>query len=253
MSLLEEALRRHDARVHRQVETPGSPPPRDGPAAAPAPRADSPRPPAPPPHIAPASPGLEHAPPPAAAPLQARVVAVVAPLFVLLLFAAFVWLMLRTGRPAGTGPRRPRDTAPELLPETPPAPGAIPQVAETTNLEPMPVSLAVRPPDSPAPPEPLLLAAPTGTTTSAAPSLDPIEAAGFPESGPPWPRVAVKGIAFGRERLVVLDTGEMLSTGERSRTGVRVVRIEPDCAWIEWHGATNMLRKGEDSSKPLQE
>ena len=72
-------------------------------------------------------------------------------------------------------------------------------------------------------------------------------------TGSPWPLVAIKGIASGRERLVVLDTGEMLSAGERSRTGVRVVRIEPDCAWIAWHGATNMLRKGEDSSKPLLE
>jgi hypothetical protein len=99
-------------------------------------------------------------------------------------------------------------------------------------------------PVRPMPPPP-----PTGNV----PSIPAVASAGPPDAVPPWPLVAIKGIAFGRERLVILDTGEMLSAGERSRTGVRVVRIEPDCAWIAWHGATNMLRKGEDSSKPLLE
>ena len=256
MSLLEEALRRHDALSQRQAETPESPPSRDRPAAAPAPRADRPHPPAPHPPRAPASPCPELAATPAGAPLQARVVAVVAPLLILLLFAGLAWLMLRSGRPDRSDPRRPRDAAPELRPETPQVPGAMPPVAAATNRAPWPVPATARPTDFPAPPVPPAPPppdAPTGTTATAGAALDPPAAVGAPEAVPPWPLVAIKGIAFGRERLVVLDTGEMLSAGERSRTGVRVVRIGPDCAWIEWHGATNRLRKGEDSSKPLLE
>jgi hypothetical protein len=254
MSLLEEALRRHDALSQRHAETPGSPPPRDRPAAAPAPRAD--RPPAPgvhPPHGS-ALPCPERATVPAGAPLPARVAAVVAPLLILLLFAGLAWLMLRTGRPDRPDPQLPRDAAPELRPETPPALGAMPSVAAATNgaLQSVPAradptnNLLVLPelPVRPMPPPP-----PTGNV----PSIPAVASAGPPDAVPPWPLVAIKGIAFGRERLVILDTGEMLSAGERSRTGVRVVRIEPDCAWIAWHGATNMLRKGEDSSKPLLE
>lgn len=259
MSLLEEALRRHDALSQRHAETPGSTPPRDRPAAAPALRADHPRTPGPHPSHGSVSPFPERAAVPAGAPLQARVVAVVAPLLILLLFAGLAWLMLRTGRPDGPDPRRPRDAAPELRPATSPAPGAMYPVAVATNGVPWPVPAADRPPDLPVPPVPSVPPAPpppavsTAAAASAGAAPDAPVAAGAPDAVPPWPLVAIKGIASGRERLVVLDTGEMLSAGERSRTGVRVVRIEPDCAWIAWHGATNMLRKGEDSSKPLLE
>jgi hypothetical protein len=259
MSLLEEALRRHDALSQRHAETPGSTASRDRPAAAPALRADRPRPPAPHPPRAPASPCPELATTPAGAPLQAHVVAVVAPLLILLLFAGLAWLMLRTGRTDRTDPRRPRETAPELRPETSPAPGAMYPVAVATNGVPLPVAAADRPQDLPdlpvpsVPPAPPPPAVSTAAAASAGAAPDAPVAAGAPDAVPPWPLVAIKGIASGRERLVVLDTGEMLSAGERSRTGVRVVRIEPDCAWIAWHGATNMLRKGEDSSKPLLE
>lgn len=263
MSLLEEALRRHDALTQRRAETPESPPPRDRPAAAPAPRADRPRPPAPHPPRAPASPCPELASTPSGAPLQARVVAVVAPLLILLLFAGLAWLMLRTGRTDRPDPRRPRNAALELRPETSPAPGAMYPVAVATNGVPWPVPAATTLPTdspvppvlpvSPVPPAPPPPAAPTGAVESAGAAPDPPAAAGVPNDVPPWPLVGIKGIAFGREQLVILDTGEMLSAGERSRTGVRVVRIGPDRAWIAWHGATNMLRKGEDSSKPLLE
>lgn len=256
MSLLEEALRRHDALSQRQTGTPESPPPRDRPADAPAPRAGRPRPLAPHPPCASASPCPELAAVPAGAPLQAHVVAVVAPLLILLLFAGLAWLMLRPDRP---DPRRPRDAAPEFRPETFPAPGAMYPITVATHGVPLPVAAAARPPDLPVPPVPSVPpappppVAPTGTATSAAAAPDAPAAGGPPDAVPPWPLVAIKGIASGRERLVILDTGEMLSAGERSRTGVRVVRIGPDCAWIAWHGATNMLRKGEDSSKPLLE
>lgn len=75
----------------------------------------------------------------------------------------------------------------------------------------------------------------------------------LPPEAIPWPQVSVKGIAHGRENLVVLDTGEMLAAGERSRSGIRVACIGPDRAWLEWRGSTNVLRKGESTSKPLQE
>jgi hypothetical protein len=67
-----------------------------------------------------------------------------------------------------------------------------------------------------------------------------------------WPLFTVRGLATsGQETLVMLDTGEMLASGERSKTGVRVLRVTPLRAWFEWNGQTNGLRKGESSDRPL--
>jgi len=65
--------------------------------------------------------------------------------------------------------------------------------------------------------------------------------------------VTVKGIAHGRENLVMLDTGEMLADGELSRCGIRVARIDLGRAWLAWRGVTNVLRKGESTAKPVPE
>ena len=49
----------------------------------------------------------------------------------------------------------------------------------------------------------------------------------------------------------MLSNGEMLGDGELSRTGVRVLRVTSAGVWFEWHGQTNLLRKGESSDKPV--
>lgn len=265
MSLLEEALRRQDERARRLEDARGAPapgtPPHDRPAAS--------------------APGLpftaipcpEHASPrQAPVPVQARVIAVAAPLIVLLLFAALAWLLLRSGRPQGNDPGRPRGAGLESVVALTPAP--VPQPPGMTNripVSPVPAASVATP--SPAEPASPVVPPITTGTPDASPAPGPDAFAGTfphtppspsaplhavapapsPAGGDPWPLVTLKGIAYGRERLVVLDTGEMLSSGERSRTGIRVVRVEPDRAWFEWHGTTNMLRRGETSEKPSQE
>lgn len=258
MSLLEEALRRHGAMTRGQAGTPASRPSRDRPAAAA-------------PHKTDVPPAEETAAPPAPAPARARLMAVVMPLMMLLLFIAVAWIMLRMSRMEGKEPRHAPAAAAAAQPEAAPAlqPEASLVSPPGAPAAPRPETAQALPPETPSAPRVVvvtnLVVAPppeasvagAGAVASAPPAAE--EAAGAavasdtPGEIPPWPMVAVKGIAFGREQLVVLDTGEMLAAGERSRTGVRVARIEPDGAWIEWHGVTNMLRKGEDTTKPLQE
>ena len=189
--------------------------------------------------------------------------AVVMPLMIILLFIAVAWMMLRMSRMEGKGPRHAPAAAAASQPEAAPAlqPEASPVSPPGAPAAPRPETAQALPPETPSAPRVVVVTnrvvapppeasiAGAGAVTSAPPAA----ARDTPGEIPPWPMVAVKGIAFGREQLVVLDTGEMLAAGERSRTGVRVARIEPDCAWIEWHVVTNMLRKGEDTSKPLQE
>lgn len=96
-------------------------------------------------------------------------------------------------------------------------------------------------------------AATPDTSSPPPPSVAEPPVPAVPSGKTPWPRFAVKGIAYGQEKLVMLDTGEMLAAGELSRTGVRVVRVAPDRAWFVWRNETNALRKGETSDKPVQD
>ena len=270
MSLLEDALRRQGATAGR----PDTPAGRPGVTAPQPPQASRPTP-APPPAVPPPS-----APPPAAPPppapakrpprpqegtTAARVSAAILPLAILLLILAVAGIALRRGYRAGSqeageaasvtsveGRVLQTSDTPSATLETIADPAAIApaQVATQAITEPLrelltpthalnrsetvesdgnPDSLAAPPSDPPAPPAP--------------PPPDP----------PCWPLFTVKGIAYGSEQIVILDTGEMLAAGDRSRAGVRVIRVSPIRAWFVWQGATNSLRKGETSDKPPQE
>ena len=59
----------------------------------------------------------------------------------------------------------------------------------------------------------------------------------------------LKGIATGAETLVILDTGEMLAAGEKSKLGVKVFHVEAAQATFSWKGERKTLRRGETSDK----
>jgi hypothetical protein len=176
------------------------------------------------------------------------------PAIVLLLVLVVVWLALKQWRPDGPakgGNPVVAAASPSVAPstpaglvarQTPPAPSAaVPQA------DPVATNVRVVVPSPPS-------AVETQRVEAVASSAAPADA-GLPPSPEVrrWPRFTVKGIAYGSEQIVMLDTGEMLAAGDRSKTGVRVVRVAQQCAWFSWQGETNSLRKGESSDKPLQE
>ena len=55
---------------------------------------------------------------------------------------------------------------------------------------------------------------------------------------------------MGRERLAILDTGEMLTAGERSKCGAVVEAVNVSTVVFSWKGGRKTLRKGESSDKP---
>ena len=67
---------------------------------------------------------------------------------------------------------------------------------------------------------------------------------------PAWPAFTLTGIAVGRERIAVLNTGEMLLAGETSKCGVKVKKVNASTVVFAWGGETKTLRKGEHSDKP---
>lgn len=256
MSLLEDALRRQSEAMKRQAPA-AAVPPKAKPAAEPPP-APAPAPAPPPPVLSPgaASPSL----------LKPWL-----PFLVLAVCLTMAWFALRSwearsaaapdaGEARQTQPpqatvqalSRPEldpdvSATPRVAAEASPSPDAggrasdraeMARVAETNPVEVIGVAEATSEPDAALPETPLVAEPPVPVA---------------PPGKTPWPRFAVKGIAYGEEKIVMLDTGEMLSDGERSRTGVRVVRVAPDRAWFGWQNETNALRKGETSDKPLQD
>jgi hypothetical protein len=281
MSLLEDALRRQGELIRKRggAPPPPAPVPPSGPfcetldADAPERRATE---------FAPQASPPTDSPPPSAVPALARVVAVVVPILLLLFLIGFVWLTLRGGRSDGTSTGGTVAVDAAILMLQPTGRGAVPHPPEPTvtdggNGPSQPAEAlpdAAASPGSPSPnagrssatvPEGLATGTPPAMAASAWSGADPSSlarvderslqsAADEPPAKPvPWPLFTVKGIADGREKLVMLDTGEMLASGERSKTGVRLIRIEPDRVWFVWRRATNALRKGESSEKPLQE
>ena len=69
-------------------------------------------------------------------------------------------------------------------------------------------------------------------------------------AAPHWPGFTLSGIAVGRERLAILDSGEMLTAGETAKCGVKIERVESASVTFSWKGETKTLRKGEQSDKP---
>ena len=274
MSLLEDALRRQGATAGR----PDTPAARPGVTAPQPPQASRPTP-APPPSAPPPSAPPPSAPPPAAPPpptkrpprsqdgaTTARVSSAILPLAILLLILTVAGIALWRGRSthsqeageavsitsAETSKQNESNTLSTPLETVSPQAAVIahaglptqmiakPQAElltstnglnrpETVEVAGSPADLAVAKSDPPAPPAPP------------------------PPEPPCWPLFTVKGIAYGSEQIVILDTGEMLAAGDRSRAGVRVIRVSPIRAWFVWQGATNSLRKGETSDKPPQE
>ena len=84
------------------------------------------------------------------------------------------------------------------------------------------------------------------------PALPPPAPPAPPTPSVPWPIVGIKGIAVGANRVVILDSGEMLDEGEESASGVLIRQIGADFVVMEWQGQTKRLRKGETSDKPLR-
>ena len=71
-----------------------------------------------------------------------------------------------------------------------------------------------------------------------------------PQPAVTWPSFTLTGIAVGRERLAILNTGEMLLAGETARCGVKIVKVNAATVVFAWGGETKTLRKGEHSDKP---
>ena len=75
------------------------------------------------------------------------------------------------------------------------------------------------------------------------------------EATPPppktWPAFTLAGIAVGRERLAILNTGEMLQAGETAKCGVKIEKVNASTVVFAWGGETKTLRKGEQSDKPV--
>ena len=69
------------------------------------------------------------------------------------------------------------------------------------------------------------------------------------ENAPEWPLFTLTGIAVGRERLAILDTGEMLVSGEIARCGAKIMNVSTSSVTFAWQGETKTLRKGERSDK----
>ena len=237
-------------------------------------------------HAPAATPSPDHAPAATPAPGAADVGAVpapshanarhpaqlVLPVAILLLALALAWLALRQGRlPASHASESAHDAAPTFrslpdaprrLPTPPPPPSSEGNAARPTEPPPVPAPDAPRgadaaPPVSNGVPDALFPPPAAGAQDTAMPPESTNgHAAALLETPPAgtWPLFTVRGLATsGQETLVMLDTGEMLATGERSKNGVRVLRVTPLRAWFEWNGQTNGLRKGESSDRPLLE
>ena len=71
-----------------------------------------------------------------------------------------------------------------------------------------------------------------------------------PQQPATWPAFTLTGIAVGRERLAILNTGEMLLAGETAKCGVKVEKVNASTVVFAWGGETKTLRKGEHSDKP---
>ncbi len=65
-----------------------------------------------------------------------------------------------------------------------------------------------------------------------------------------WPAFTLNGIAVGREKLAILNSGEMLQAGETAKCGVKVEKVNAATVVFSWKGETKTLRKGEQSDKP---
>ncbi len=234
MSLLQDALRRQAEQADRPAVTPPAPPAATGVIAPPAVPAAATS------VIAPTTAPVPEPPDSvetlSASPATEHPAGLFMPFAMLLLVALLAWLALRqrqtdtAGANSSTIARHDAAGATTALPA--PAPdasvGAIPAVAaeETATV------VVTLPITNPVP----------ASITAVAPAAAP---------PPPWPLFTVRGFAVsGHEALVVLDSGEMLAAGERSRLGVRVIRVTRDHAWFEWHGQTNALRRGTSSDHP---
>jgi hypothetical protein len=90
-------------------------------------------------------------------------------------------------------------------------------------------------------------AAPNLAAPAAQPSNQTAEASPQPLK---WPLFTLTGIAVGRERLAILNTGEMLLSGETAKNGVKVKEVNASTVVFAWGGETKTLRKGEHSDKP---
>lgn len=258
-------------------------------APAPAPAAASPEAPPAGAKLAPAAGApLEEAPPATgSAPFAVRrtLVSHVLPVVVLLLIMAVAWLALQQGqrRAAEVSPSGKAAEAPPpatdgtaLHPATPARhegyakPGATAAEADGTPTVDAAAAAGKTIIEAAKDAVPDAMADATGlphaTGDAAVPRLDSVPQVGSATSPPPaaataamprekqvWPLFSIRGIADGHEKIAILDTGEMLTVGDTSRTGARLTRLAPDRAWFTWKGEVKGLRKGESSDKPLQD
>ncbi len=261
MSLLQDALRRQAEQADRPAVTPPAPPAATGVIAPPAVPAAATS------VIAPTTAPVPEPPDSvetlSASPATEHPAGLFMPFAMLLLVALLAWLALRqrqtdtAGANSSTIARHDAAGATTALPA--PAPeqpqtitaGLPPATAASTVTTNLPTA-----PDASVGAIPAVAAEETATVVVTLPITNPVPAsitAVAPAAAPPppWPLFTVRGFAVsGHEALVVLDSGEMLAAGERSRLGVRVIRVTRDHAWFEWHGQTNALRRGTSSDHP---
>lgn len=64
-----------------------------------------------------------------------------------------------------------------------------------------------------------------------------------------WPDFTLNGIALGREKLAILNSGEMLTAGDTAKCGVKVISVDTTSVTFTWNGEKKTLRKGEKSDK----
>lgn len=191
--------------------------------------------------------------------------------------AIIIFLVLLYARRAivqiGAGPSAAEPAAVELAPApkapvAPPAPQAVlatpvvarpapvaapgvspaaPAKSDAPVMQAAPASVPAAPKAVPAPPPvaaPVAVPAPPQVAAPVAVVTPPA-----PPKPEPWPLFKLKGIATGSENLVILDSGEMLAAGEKSKIGVTVHRVESAQATFSWKGERKTLRRGETSDK----
>ncbi len=131
-----------------------------------------------------------------------------------------------------------------------------PAQVQREAAEPSALRQEAPPPTSPPPVGPTSRgeAAPTsplsGGPTSRGDAAPNLAASAAQPQPPKWPAFTLTGIAVGRERLAILNTGEMLLAGETAKNGVKVKEVNASTVVFAWGGETKTLRKGEHSDKP---
>ena len=163
----------------------------------------------------------------------------------------------------------PEATEQIVLPSQPEVPSSMPTDSEGPLVEALPAAAAEKAAEAiPAPltndvvPEAVAPSVPNATnvvedviiTYDSVPGVPAVVAEPSAPLDPnAWPLFKLKGIATGGENLVMLDTGEMLAAGEKSKVGVRVSHVEPSQATFSWHGEKKTMRRGETSDKVTDE